>query len=445
MSLQVILIVGNEPERVTPLAESMVQDNALVHCRLVESFETASAVIHEILPDLVLVMADAFEAESPQRVVDFCRRFREDQGLEHRPILVLITGTSDEKQRIEYFVNGADDIFPAQLGIEEIRVRLLAHLRRNLDLLSNRITQLPGLSLLARLVQRKINQDEPWALMTINLNHFDVYAEVYGQIPADQVLRTFSVMLGTLIRPPDFIGHVETDIFAVLTHPDRAERLAEILCRQFETVAPNFYSERDKKRGYIIAITDDKVSRKVRLIALGIGIVNNTTQQYLSYKAAFMGASEMMLLARSMVGNQWVSDRLKLTGASGAAEIRPVVRSKTILVIETDAALAFLLKTTLEMQGYEVETVTNRLEATDVLQARPVHLILMDAVLHNEPVGWELCQDIKQQYPEVSILFMSTIHDREKALASGADLYLPKPFELIPLFTWVDRLLKRLD
>ena len=40
------------------------------------------------------------------------------------------------------------------------------------------------------------------------------------------------------------------------------------------------------------------------------------------------------------------------------------------------------------------------------------------------------------------IISISTLHDREKSLSAGADVYLPKPFELSSLFNWVDYFLK---
>jgi DNA-binding response OmpR family regulator len=142
-------------------------------------------------------------------------------------------------------------------------------------------------------------------------------------------------------------------------------------------------------------------------------------------------------------GSSWVSDHIKLTGepcGSGLSKDLPV--QSRILVIESDAALAFLLKTTLEMQGYVVDTVSTSQDALGLMDLHAVHLVLMDALINDEETGWELCRVLKARCAALRIVFTSTVHNREKALDAGADLYLPKPFELVTLFLWIERLLK---
>jgi DNA-binding response OmpR family regulator len=435
MSFQLILLVGPNPEQAPPLQDAL-ETQTIVGCHQTDTLAAAKVLMSEILPDLILLFADALEAFG-EDVNAFCLALRES-SLDHRPTVVVLTEALQEEQRIAYLMSGADDILPSHLSIEELRVRLLVHLRRNLDTLSNRTTHLPTLVLSVKVLQRRMNQSLPWALLLIELNSLETYTEIYGQIPGDQVLRTFGAMLAALILPPDFIGQTETNRFVVLTHPDKAEKIAAMLCRQFETVTPNFYSEKDKKRGYMVSAVDERVSRRVRLLSLSIGIVTSQTHPYETYQAAFTAASEMLALAKRTPANSWVSGRLKLTGSQKS----PQAENQSILVIESDAALAFLLKTTLEMQHFEVETVSHVGGAREVLASKPVHLVLIDAVIHGEEQGWTFCQEIKTEFPQTRVIFISSLHDRERALGAGADLYLPKPFELIPLFSWIDRILR---
>jgi CheY-like chemotaxis protein len=346
----------------------------------------------------------------------------------------------------------------AALVAEELRVRLLAHLRRNLALLSHRVTRLPGIDVAARILQRYILQNKlaaeagtettaPWALMLIGITTLDLYTQRYGPVPAEQVIRTFGAMLTTLIRPPDFVGHTEADTFMIITHPDRAEKIAAILCRQFDQVVPNFYSETDRKQGFMMFEGDSKASRRVNLLTLSIGVANAQVQPYQTYKSAFTAGNEMRLLARQIPQSTWISDRFKLTGApvSGGNATAEVVESlsrpPTVLVVESDAALAFLLKTTLEMGGYIVETANSPAEVRELAQSKPIRLVVMDSVILGEPVGWNLCQELKHAIPNVLVIFTSTVHDRDKAMLVGADLYIPKPFDLLPLLNWIHRLL----
>lgn len=435
MSLQLVLMIGADAEQVLSLRDALVEES-IVGCEVLESIGTSMPTIETLLPDLVMVFADSLEAKE-ENVNRFCLELRESM-MEYRPVLVIHTAAEDEMKRIDYLRDGADDTFSSQMSTEEMRIRLLVHLRRNLDILSNRVTRVPGLMLSSKFLQRQINQEEPWAFLVIELDHLEEYTEVYGQIPGEQVLRTFGALLGAVVLPPDFIGHTDTNIFTVVTTPDKAEKIAALMCHQFESVTPNFYSEADYQRGYLISVVDERVSRRVGLLSLSIGIVTSQTNPSDSYKAAFNAASVMMSLARMKSGNAWVSERLQLTGSQSEV----VRENPAILIVESDAALAFLLKTTLEMENYDVDAVSSAVEAREHLALKSYKLVLLDSLLQGEPLGWELCQDIKSHFPHVVVIFISTLHDRDRALGSGAELYMPKPFELVPLFTWIHRLVR---
>jgi DNA-binding response OmpR family regulator len=438
MSLQMVLLIGAQPEALEPL-ESVLVEESIVGCQQLNTLEDAMGVIETTLPDLVLIFADGLEQRG-ESVNTFCLSLRESQS-EYRPVLVIHTGVEDESKRIDYLRDGADDILSSAVSVEELRIRLLVHLRRNLDVLSNRITRIPGHLLAAKFLQRKINTESPWALLVIELDHLDAYTEVYGQIPSEQVLRTVAALLGSVVLPPDFIGHIESNLFSVVTTVDKCEKIAAMLCQQFEAVSPNFYSERDKKRGYIVSVVDERVSRRVGLLSLSIGIVSSQSHPYESYWAAYNGAIVMKNLARMKEGNAWISEKFQLTGTQAVVETGTRPR---ILLIESDAALAFLLKTTLEMENYEVDAVSTDDQVWDLMNARAYQLVLLDALINGEPLGWPICQELKARFPQVRVVFISTLHDRDRALDAGADLYLPKPFELVPLFSWIHRLLRGL-
>src|SRR5690606_24650973 len=157
------------------------------------------------------------EADS-HTLLDFCRQLRE-QPLKYRPVLV-VQSRAAETLRIQYLLQGADDVFGVDLSPEEFKVRLLIHLRRNLDLTANEITQLPGLHAAGKVVERRLNRLLPVAMLLIELDQFDVYSEVYGELAARQVMKTFAAMLGRLVIMPDFISHTDENNFVVITTPE---------------------------------------------------------------------------------------------------------------------------------------------------------------------------------------------------------------------------------
>jgi DNA-binding response OmpR family regulator len=439
---QVILFIGHPlHENLEFLMDGFRQDMMLtpLHCETLGSnFEAVTPFLDQSLPDLICLFADAIE-ENGEDVLAFCGQLR-GQMDKHRPVLV-VQSASPEERRIQYLIQGADDILGTELSSDELKIRLLVHLRRNLDFGANEITKLPGLQLATKIVQRRLNRSDNVALLSIELDHLDIYSEVYGELPTRQVLKTFAALLGHLVIMPDFISHTDENHFVIVTNPDKAEKISAMLCRQFETTAPNFYSEKDRKQGYMVSVISDNISRRVPLMSLSIGIVSTQTQPFHTFLALFNASQQMRTLARMQPGCSWQSDRLRL---SSALETAP--RHKpAILVLETDAALAYLLKLTLEMEGYDVDVVSGIEDARGILAEKaPAHrtnLVILDALIHSEEDGLTLADEIHQHYPAIKIICTSSLHNRQRVLQAGADLYLPKPFELSNLFSWIHRLL----
>jgi DNA-binding response OmpR family regulator len=475
MSAQVILMVGQPPEWAADLA-GLINQEPFVDILPVESLADARQFLDVILPDLVLVYADGLMPASEESadssvdnddtdlnaVVSFCQWVRQSQqsssnqqGNNHRSILMVQSEAANEDDRLRLMIEGADDILNQQMSVEELRVRILVQIRRNLEMLAHPITRLPNLDIANRVLQRWMNlytiePERTWSLGLIRIDHMDIYREVYGEQATGQVLQSLTQLLAQLVHPPDFLGHAtETNTLVMITPAAKTESVARKLCQEFEAHAPEFYSSADRQRGYLIAQDEYRVSHRVPLMSLSIGMVNHAGQQYKTYKHAFSEAYHLLSLASRSLGNTWVSETAKLT----SGQSQPVERtdSKTglptpqVLVIEPDDALAFLLQSTLEMQGYEVTRAMDSKGALHAQQHQPANLILMDVLLDDDTSGnsgWQCCQALKAINADTHIVVMATVHDRHKAMAAGADIYLPKPFELIALLNTVEQVLK---
>lgn len=443
MIFQLVQVVGQCPEALVDVLRQELNQESLVQAVETPDLEEAARTIPILLPDLVVIFVDPEKAADPDQVEmikGFCQSIR-DQLAEHRSIIVVSALAADKETRINYFLSGADDFLPADTEPEEFAVRLLVHLRRNVETLSNKQTRLPGLGLFARIIQRLINLQGPWALLSVHLNHLHDYAEVYGRIPFEQILKTLAALLKSSIIPPDVVGQSDVDTFWIISTPDKAEKLAALLCTKFDEVVPTFYSERDQKRGYIVSVVNEQISRRVPFVSLSVGVVSSAFQAHEVYATAFNSALELKQQAFNNYKSAWVTETRKISGTSISTKD---IRQKHILIVESDAALAYLLKTTLEMQQYVVEIAIDPEEAKTHIQNGVCDLLVVDALLHDQETGLELCQWVRgnPSYKETTIICTSTLHDREKALSAGADIYLPKPFDLTSLFNWVDYFLK---
>jgi DNA-binding response OmpR family regulator len=115
-----------------------------------------------------------------------------------------------------------------------------------------------------------------------------------------------------------------------------------------------------------------------------------------------------------------------------------------ILLVEDDAAIAYMLTDVLESTGYRVrEAATGAAARTLVEQLQP-DLIILDLVLPDED-GLVLCSVLKNM-ADVPILICSGTQRRRDAFLSlklGADDFIAKPFDVYDLLARVEVLLRR--
>jgi DNA-binding response OmpR family regulator len=119
---------------------------------------------------------------------------------------------------------------------------------------------------------------------------------------------------------------------------------------------------------------------------------------------------------------------------------------RRILIVEDDVSLAGFLGGELEAQGFAVEQIHDGEEALRALEGkRRFDLLMLDLNLPTLD-GIALIERLRPAQPRLPVLVLtarSRIEDKVKALESGADDCLTKPFSLIELFARVQALLRR--
>ena len=100
-----------------------------------------------------------------------------------------------------------------------------------------------------------------------------------------------------------------------------------------------------------------------------------------------------------------------------------------------------MLEATALMQGYKVKIVNEFEKIYGAINEFEPAVIILDAGDAESLKGLEICKKLKFEtanFP-ANIIFTTTVHDKEMVLDAGADLYLPKPYELSVLFGWIKK------
>jgi DNA-binding response OmpR family regulator len=442
-----VILIINKAREAAEFASVLEKTGSKVHA--VTSFEEANELLSFLHPDII-ILPNELEGVSSGDGRLYCQQIRATLA-PPRPVLVLLHPSTDVTERINAFRYGADDVLGDPIDKNELAIRVLAHLRRRQEEFSNPLTQLPGPNLIRRMLEQCLYSDKSWAAMSIDLNKIRVYNETYGDLAGDQLIKALAAILVDCADETEFVGHIEADDFLMVTRPEAAERKAELICQQFDSISSRFYPKGDIARGYLISTGRGGIRRRVPLISIAIGIVSSTVRKFQSYVDVLTTARDHRFIAKQRQGSFWVSDsnidEELLQASKSGLDKQITYEAKTrILVVEPDGAMACLLQETLSLEGYTVEVTSSADDALELARFEPhPDLILLESNMTGRKMdGWKLCRALKADDSLSKIwIVMATSHpDQSLALEAGADLYLPKPFDMPALLNEVSSLLR---
>jgi DNA-binding NtrC family response regulator len=120
-------------------------------------------------------------------------------------------------------------------------------------------------------------------------------------------------------------------------------------------------------------------------------------------------------------------------------------RKDSILVVDDAPDTLELLQRNLESRGYRVLTASNVTEAIEILGTTGVDLVITDLKMPGAS-GMELIRHIRENFKDIEAMMITgypTIETAVKAVKSGAEEYLTKPFTDTELFSAVERVLEK--
>lgn len=117
----------------------------------------------------------------------------------------------------------------------------------------------------------------------------------------------------------------------------------------------------------------------------------------------------------------------------------------TILLVEDDTNLGFVISDNLKKHGYDVKLAIDGIDGLNRFNESRPDLCILDVMLPKKD-GYSLAKDIRKISPDVPIIFLtakSQTQDKLEGFNAGADDYITKPFDFDELLLRIDAILKR--
>lgn len=274
-----------------------------------EDGQSGLQLASERVPDLVLcdVMMPGFDG------YEVTRRLRGSFSTRHIPV-ILLTAKSEGLDRVKGFEGGANDYVTKPWDHKELSLRI-----RNLlewgraQRAASPLTGLPGNISINEDIRRRILQEEPFALLQIDVDYFKAFNDHYGYARGDQAIQQLARILVDASQETgggaDFVGHIGGDDFVVLTSTDRAETLAQDIIHRFQAAVPKLYDAEDLDRGHIEVPNRRHVPEKFPLMSLTIALVS-TDRMPVNHLAQLIDiAQELKARGKGISGSVIVNER----------------------------------------------------------------------------------------------------------------------------------------
>ncbi|QAA35316.1 response regulator transcription factor [Clostridium manihotivorum] len=115
---------------------------------------------------------------------------------------------------------------------------------------------------------------------------------------------------------------------------------------------------------------------------------------------------------------------------------------RKILIADDEISLRFLISETLDDDDSEIYQAKDGQEALELVYEKKPDLLILD-VMMPKLTGYEVIEKLGTDKGNMKIMLLTAkaqLSDREKAMESGADYFLTKPFSPMELLDKVDNI-----
>lgn len=301
-----VLVVDDDPDILDLLVATLEAEFDI------ETASTANEALEKVKkfsPNLLVLDYMLPDMDGPQ----VCLALRKDPLFLHLPILML-TGKSEVDDKVTGLEAGADDYMVKPFNPDELIARIRMLIRRSdIHLDANPLTRLPGNVSINNELAKKLETKEIFAILYLDIDNFKALNDYYGFERGDQIIKETSHIILESVQKEgginDFVGHIGGDDFVIISTIDNAENIAKKIISEFDKLAPKFFDEKDRSKGYIETKARDKQIHKFSFPTISIGIITNKNQEFNHIAQISSLGAEIKGYAKKFPESKYIFDR----------------------------------------------------------------------------------------------------------------------------------------
>lgn len=206
--------------------------------------EDALTFTEKVTPDLVMLDIRLPDIDG----YEVYRYLRGQRRTEHVPVIFL-TERHKRGDKLLGLGLGAADYITKPFDVQELRLRVRNVLRRSkLGRLSHPITGLPASPLVDRRLEELLGCSD-WAVLSVGMSGLDEFAEAYGFVARDDVVRAVALMLGHVVGESNnadaLVGHLDDTNFCIVITSGGAGYVQRTIETRLDEAMAFFYPRAD--------------------------------------------------------------------------------------------------------------------------------------------------------------------------------------------------------
>ncbi|CAG0961307.1 putative diguanylate cyclase DgcQ [Geobacteraceae bacterium] len=175
------------------------------------------------------------------------------------------------------------------------------------------LTRLPGNIAIERVLNRRLQSGDPFAVCYADLDNFKAFNDRYGYIKASEVIKLTGELIDETVRDiaggDAFVGHVGGDDFVMVVGADRGASLCEAVIGRFDDFIRNHYSAEDLARGAIEGVDRYGVSRTFPIMSISVAVVISKKGEFSSAVEIAKAAADIKDLLKKSPGSNYLINR----------------------------------------------------------------------------------------------------------------------------------------
>ena len=304
--LQEIYIIDDDKYSLQDL-KALFKDNKEYRFVNVSTEEIDKALRN--IPSLIIINEDNIDRD----VEELCSAIRKNEDNSITPIIVISSNGDKEhrikvlKNAVEYYIKKPVDQDYLYYTIKNL-MRLMYTNRR-----VSPLTGLPGNVQIHAELKKRLFNNETFGVLYLDLDNFKAYNDVYGFIKGDEIIkftaRTIVRNVHAIENNNCFVGHIGGDYFVAIVSKTDYDKICQDIISEFDANILQYFTEEDRKRGYIEVANRRGILEDFPLTAISIGVVIVEPNKFSNILEIGEVGAQVKHLSKTIMGSSYVIDR----------------------------------------------------------------------------------------------------------------------------------------